>query len=117
MGYVPVAAVFTAIIVVFTLLYNLVGFGKVRSAERKLKITLPENIDYTDLFDDLFKEYTTFNELVRVRTTNMGSLFQVIYRVRIRNVSKTKEFLDAIRCRNGNLDIVCSLPAYGKEEL
>ena len=117
MGYVPVAAVFTAIMVIFTILYNLIGFGKVKSAERELKITLPENIDYTDLFDDLFKEYTSFSELVRVRTTNMGSLFQVIYRVRIRDSAKTKEFLDAIRCRNGNLDIVCSLPAYGKEEL
>jgi hypothetical protein len=117
MGYVPVAAVFTAIMVVFTLLYSLVGFGKVQSAERELKITLPENIDYTDLFDDLFKEYTSFSELVRVRTTNMGSLFQVIYRVRIKDANKTKEFLDALRCRNGNLDIVCSLPAYGKEEL
>ena len=117
MGYVPVAAVFTAIMVIFTILYNLIGFGNVKSAERELKITLPENIDYTDLFDDLFKEYTSFSELVRVRTTNMGSLFQVIYRVRIRDSAKTKEFLDAIRCRNGNLDIVCSLPAYGKEEL
>lgn len=117
MGYIWVAAIFTAIIVAFTLIYTLIGFGSVRSCERELKITIPENIDYTGLFDDLFEEYTSFFELVRVRTTNMGSLFQVIYRVRLRDVNKTKEFLDLIRCRNGNLDIVCSLPAYGKEEL
>ena len=63
------------------------------------------------------KKYTSFNELVRVRTVNMGSLFQLVYKVRLRDVNKTKQFLDELRCRNGNLDIVCTLPAYGKEEL
>ena len=117
MGLIWVAAVFTAIMVVFTLFYTLVGFGKAKSADRELKITIPENIDYTNLFDDLMKKYTSFNELVRVRTVNMGSLFQLVYKVRLRDVNKTKQFLDELRCRNGNLDIVCTLPAYGKEEL
>lgn len=117
MGFIWVAAVFTAIMVVFTLFYTLVGFGKAKSADRELKITIPENIDYTNLFDDLMKKYTSFNELVRVRTVNMGSLFQLVYKVRLRDVNKTKQFLDELRCRNGNLDIVCTLPAYGKEEL
>ena len=117
MGFIWVAAIFTVIMVAITFFYTLIGFGKAKSAERELKITIPENIDYTDLFDDLFEEYTSFNELVRVRTVNMGSLFQLVYRVRLRDVSKTKELLDALRCRNGNLDIVCTLPAYGKEEL
>ena len=117
MGFVWVAAVFTAIMVAFTLFYTLVGFGKAKSADRELKITIPENVDYTNLFDDLLKKYTSFNELVRVRTVNMGSLFQLVYKVRLRDVNKTKQFLDELRCRNGNLDIVCTLPAYGKEEL
>ncbi|MBO5105864.1 MAG: DUF4956 domain-containing protein [Clostridia bacterium] len=117
MGFIWVAAVFTAVMVVFTCFYNLVGFGKAKSADRELKITIPENIDYTNLFDDVFKEYTSFSELVRVRTVNMGSLFQLVYRVRLRDVNKTKEFLDTLRCRNGNLDIACTLPSYGKEEL
>lgn len=117
MGFIWVAALFTVIIVVLTFFYTLVGLGSTKSAERELKITIPENIDFTNLFDDVFKEYTSFNELVRVRTVNMGSLFQLVYKVRLRDVNKTKEFLDTLRCRNGNLDIVCSLPAYGKEEL
>ena len=117
MGFIWVAAVFTAIMVVFTLFYTLIGFGKAKSADRELKITIPENIDYTNLFDDLLKKYTSFSELVRVRTVNMGSLFQLVYKVRLRDVNKTKQFLDELRCRNGNLDIVCTLPAYGKEEL
>lgn len=117
MGFIWVAAVFTLIIVVLTVFYTFVGLGTTKSAERELKITIPENIDFTNLFDDVFKEYTSFNELVKVRTVNMGSLFQLVYRVRLRDVNKTKEFLDTLRCRNGNLDISCSLPAYGKEEL
>ena len=117
MGFIWVAAVFTAIIVVLTVFYTFVGLGSTKSAERELKITIPENIDFTNLFDDVFKEYTSFNELGKVRTVNMGSLFQLVYRVRLRDVNKTKEFLDTLRCRNGNLDISCSLPAYGKEEL
>lgn len=117
MGFIWVAAVFTAIIVILTVFYTFIGLGSTKSAERELKITIPENIDFTNLFDDVFKEYTSFNELVRVRTVNMGSLFQLVYRVRLRDVNKTKEFLDTLRCRNGNLDISCSLPAYGKEEL
>lgn len=117
MGFIWVAAVFTLIMVVFTVFYTFIGFGRAKSADRELKITIPENIDYTNLFDDIFKEYTSFSELVRVRTVNMGSLFQLVYRVRLRDVNKTKELLDTLRCRNGNLDIVCTLPAYGKEEL
>ena len=117
MGFIWVAAVFTAIIVILTVFYTFIGLGSTKSAERELKITIPENIDFTNLFDDVFKEYTSFNELVKVRTVNMGSLFQLVYRVRLRDVNKTKEFLDTLRCRNGNLDISCSLPAYGKEEL
>lgn len=117
MGFVCVAAIFTAIMAIFIFIYTLSGFGSVKSCERELKITIPENIDYTNLFDDLFDQYTSFNELVRVRTTNMGSLYQLVYRVRIRDVNKVKEFLDDLRCRNGNLDILCSLPSYSKEEL
>lgn len=117
MGFIWVAAIFTALMVVITFFYTLIGLGNTKSAERELKITIPENLDFTNLFDDIFKEYTSFNELVRVRTVNMGSLFQLVYKVRLRDVAKTKEFLDTLRCRNGNLDIVCSLPAYGREEL
>lgn len=117
MGYLWVAAIFTIIMLLFTFIYNLTGFGNAPKCDRELKITIPENIDYTELFDDLFKEYTTSAQLMRVRTTNMGSLFQLIYRIRLKDPNKTKEFIDAIRCRNGNLDIVCSLPSFGKEEL
>ena len=70
-----------------------------------LKITIPENLDYNDLFDDLFKKYTSSWELVRVRTTNMGTLYELCYDVVLKDETKTKAFMDEIRCRNGNLNI------------
>lgn len=117
MGYIGVAAIFTVIIVLISVFYSLVGFGNNQKGDRELKITIPENVDYSELFDDIFKQYTTSAELVRVRTTNMGSLFQLIYRIKLRDVNETKKMIDDLRCRNGNLDIVCSLPSYGREEL
>ena len=77
MGFIWVAAVFTAIIVVLTAFYTFIGLGSTKSAERELKITIPENLDYEGLFDDLFEKYTHKNELIRVRTTNMGTLFEL----------------------------------------
>ena len=81
-------------------------FGE-RGGARVLKITIPENLDYEELFDDLFEKYTRSHELVRVRTTNMGTLFELTYLVSLKSKNVTKEFIDAIRCRNGNLNIIC----------
>ena len=85
--------------------------------EKELKITIPENLDYTGLFDDLFGEYTRSAELISVRTTGMGSLYNLHYHVRLVSPEIEKQFLDAIRCRNGNLDIVCGKVPQVKEAL
>lgn len=117
MGYLGIAACFTVIMVAFSLLYTLVGFGEGNRAARELKITLPENVDYSELFDDLFEKYAKNVQLLKVRTTNMGSLYQLVYRLELRDDKQLKEFLDALRCRNGNLDISCAVPELGREEL
>lgn len=83
------------------------GLGQKDAGERLLKITIPEDLDYEGLFDDLFAQYTTSHTLVRVKTSNMGTLYELEYRVTLRSESIPKEFLDALRCRNGNLNIVC----------
>ena len=83
------------------------GFGEQKTAARVLKITIPEDLDYEGLFDDLFTQYTTSHTLVRVKTSNMGTLYELEYRITLRSESIPKEFLDALRCRNGNLNIVC----------
>ena len=93
-----------AIMAVLVLALTLFRFGE-RHGNRQLKITIPENLDYNDLFDDLFKKYTSSWELVRVRTTNMGTLYELCYDVVLKDETKTKAFMDEIRCRNGNLNI------------
>lgn len=117
MGYIGIAILFTVILLAIHLLYIHIDFGDTKKAEKELKVTIPESLDYTDVFDDLFQEYTTNASLIRVKTTNMGSLFQLFYRVRLKEGKKEKEFIDKIRCRNGNLDIICSRVNYGNEEL
>ena len=108
MGYVVLAAVFFVIIAAVLLLLTKLDFGTRRTDERLLKITIPENLDYDGLFDDLFDTYTTAYTLERVKTANMGTLYELQYRVTLRDAQVPKAFLDALRCRNGNLNITCS---------
>ena len=110
MGYVVVAAVFFAIIALAAVLLTVLGFGAGEADERELKITIPESLDYDGLFDDLFSRYTRSAELDRVKTTNMGTLYELCYRVVLREPGQTKAFLDELRQRNGNLNIVCGKP-------
>ena len=110
MGYVVVAAVFFAIIALAAVLLTVLGFGAGETDERELKITIPESLDYDGLFDDLFSRYTRSAELDRVKTTNMGTLYELCYRVVLREPGQTKAFLDELRQRNGNLNIVCGKP-------
>ncbi len=83
--------------------------------ERELRVTIPENLDYNDLFSDLFAGYTVSCKLLRVKTVNMGSLYSLHYLVRLKDPAGEKELLDAMRCRNGNLEISCGLPAEYKQ--
>ncbi len=107
MGYVVLAAVFFVVIAVVMLLLAAVNFGSKHDSERVLKITIPENLDYDGLFDDLFEKYTTSHELVKVRTSNMGTLYELQYRIVLKSAQPPKAFIDDIRCRNGNLNIIC----------
>ena len=111
MGYVGFAAIFFVIIAIFEFCMKKSHFGKVGNNNRSLQITIPENMDYEELFDDLFEKYTSRHELVRVKTTNMGTLFELTYQVQLKDVSTSKQFIDDIRCRNGNLKIICSREA------
>lgn len=114
MGYVVLAAVFFVIIAAVLFLLTKLGFGTRRTDERLLKITIPENLDYDSLFDDLFATYTTAHTLERVKTANMGTLYELQYRVTLRDAQVSKAFLDALRCRNGNLNIICSRELTGE---
>ncbi len=116
MGYVVLAVIFFAVLAAFILLLTWTRFAGVDMQERELKITIPEDLDYDGLFDDLFEKYTRSFRLERVRTTNMGTLYELDYRVLLRETPVPKEFMDQLRCRNGNLNITCSRVAM-KEAL
>ncbi len=106
-GYIGYAAAFAAIMCGAMLLYGFIGLGSDRNEERqkKLAITIPENLDYSRVFDDLFEKYTVSHKLVNVKTTNMGCLFKLSYDVELKGDASEKAFIDELRCRNGNLEI------------
>lgn len=107
MGFVGLAVISFIIISAVILLLTATGFGKASVAERSLKITIPENLDYEGVFDDVFAKYTKSAELVKVKTSNMGTLYELQYSIVLKGENVPKEFLDELRCRNGNLNIAC----------
>lgn len=117
MGYLMFALLFLVVIGAVMLLLAATPFGEQRGGEKDLRVTIPENLDYAGIFDDLFAQYASGAKLLRVKTTNMGSMYELHYQLRLRDEAKEKEFLDAIRCRNGNLNIVCGRVASGREEV
>ena len=108
MGYVTLAVLFFAIIGIFMLVLNLIKFGDGDENERTLKITIPENLDYDGIFDDLFSRYTKKATLEKVKTANMGTLYELQYSIILKSNEIPKQFIDELRCRNGNLNITCS---------
>jgi uncharacterized membrane protein YhiD involved in acid resistance len=118
MGYVALAALVTAIIGGVNLLLQATNFGKSGArVNRTLRITIPEDLDHTHLFDDLFERYTTYHELYSVKTTNMGSLYKLVYNVGLRNPDEERDFIDELRCRNGNLEIAMTRQEVATDEI
>lgn len=119
MGYLGFALLFTILMCLLSVLYNQLDFGVTQNAAtyKTLNITIPEDLDYTGVFDSILKYYTTSFELVRVKTTNMGSLFRLTYNLTLRDVSLEKEMIDKLRCRNGNLEITVSKQETSSAEL
>ena len=109
MGYLGFAVLFTVVMCAAFLAYHCLGFGaKKNTMFKTLTITIPEDLNYTDVFEDIFAEFTRSHELIRVKTTNMGSMFKLTYEVEILDAAREKEMIDMIRCRNGNLEIAVS---------
>lgn len=117
MGFLWLAAVFTVIVGAANVLYVISPFGKKKEPGKSLKITIPEDLDYTGLFDEVFERYTSSNELVEVQTTNMGSLFLLEYEIQFKQPGYEKRMIDELRCRNGNLKISCGRTAAVRDVL
>ncbi|MDE7478106.1 MAG: DUF4956 domain-containing protein [Lachnospiraceae bacterium] len=110
MGYIAYAFLFVIIMGLVEMFYARIDFGAKKHAalERTLNITIPEDLDYVDVFEELFNRYTSKCELINVKTTNMGSLFKLTYHITFRETGTEKAFIDEVRCRNGNLEISVS---------
>lgn len=108
LGYVWVALVLVVIIEALSITFNVTQFGRSDSKKRTLKIVIPESLDYNGLFDDIFARYTTRNELQVVKLKNLGTMFHLTYAITLKPGVNEKEFIDEIRIRNANLDVICS---------
>ena len=116
MGYIGVAAIFTVIITVANLILSSISFNGHGQEEKTLKITIPESLDFEGVFDDIFSRYTDKAELEEVKTSGMGSLYKLTYKIVLRQKASTKGMIDEIRQRNGNLEITCSRPVMVRAE-
>ncbi len=105
-GYVTIAIAFTIAINAVMAAVALIPFGSEKSMS--LHITIPESLNFANEFDDLFDSYTSKHRLVKVKTTNMGSLYKLFYEIEMKEPGKMQEFIDKLRCRNGNLEVMIS---------
>lgn len=119
MGYPGYAVLFCIIMGGVNLFYTAYGFGEKRQEEKKktLNITVPEDLDYAGIFEDLFQKYTSEIKMIRVKTTNLGSLSRLTYNLTLKETGTEKSFIDELRCRNGNLEISMSIQETGNYEL
>ncbi len=109
MGYLAYAALFAVILGAVSFLCNwFCQMQERRDVSKVLHVTIPENLDYGEVFDEILKQFTRSYELVNVKTSNMGSLFKLTYQVELKKDVSEKEFIDKLRCRNGNLEIMLS---------
>ncbi|MBR1416929.1 MAG: DUF4956 domain-containing protein [Bacilli bacterium] len=113
-GYILFATIFTVIISLVMVLINLIKFGD-EGNTKKLKVLIPEDLDYSEVFNDIFNKYLNSYELIQAKTVNMGSIFELTYDVNLKKNINEKEFIDKLRIRNGNLKISLSHPLADQE--
>lgn len=116
-GFLTFAAMITVMIGLVFFVLGKFSFGESKENEKDLRITIAEHIDYTEIFEDIFKEYTSKYKLQRVKTTNLGSMYELEYHITLKDVKKEKEMIDSIRCRNGNLTVICGRRSTVQEVL
>jgi len=112
MGYILYAVVFAIIMCLVMVILHYVKFAKPNTTTMQLKITIPENLNFQKLFDDILEKHTNSWNLKRVRTSDFGTLFEVVYNIDLKQSADQKMFIDELRCRNGNLNISLTLREY-----
>lgn len=117
MGFPIYAVLITIIIGIALIIYAKVPFGEAKSREKMLRVTLPENLDYTDVFEDIFEKYLKKVNEDRVKTVNMGTMYELSYIITMKDIKQEKAMIDEIRCRNGNLSVSCGRVPVNNVEL
>lgn len=111
MGYIGYAVLFAVLLCAAMTVLDGLNFGARRGAAMTLKIAIPENMDYFGAFDSILAEFTDSYKLIKIRTIEFGSLFEIIYDVKLKELSASKRFIDELRCKNGNLNVTLSMKA------
>lgn len=111
MGYIGYAVLFAIILCGAMLILTKLNYGTRRRSPLNLKIVLPEDLNYNGVFDKVFKEYITSNKLIKIKTTEFGSLFELTYDIMLKDMADSKDFIDQLRCKNGNLKIMLVMKA------
>lgn len=106
MGHIVFAALVTVLVALILFILSKIKFGEQGENERKLKVTIPEDVDYTYVFNEIFEKYTYFTKVEKVKTINMGSMYEITYSIKLKNNINEKDFLDEIRIKNSNLNVL-----------
>ncbi len=114
-GYIGIALLFTVIVCAVICILAFIPFGNEKAMN--LEITIPETLNFASCFDDIFKTYTKSCKLIRTKTSNMGTLYKLYYKIELKSADSIQEFIDQLRCRNGNLEISVAEAPEGIEEL
>ena len=117
MGYVTLAIIVTIIVALLMLIFSVILNKTANKNEKRLKIVIPENLDYSEVFNDLFEKYTNKVELFKSKTSNMGSTYELVYNVSMKKDVKEKDFIDEIRVRNGNMLVMLEREQVSEVEL
>lgn len=117
LGCIYIAIILVLVVEGMIVIFTLTKFGESNPKRRTLKVSIPEELDYTDIFDDLFEKYTNNHTLVKVKLKNLGTIFQLTYDIQLKDAKDEKKFIDEVRERNANLDILCSRQITNSDEL
>jgi hypothetical protein len=111
--YIAYGLLFVLVIIAVNFIFSFTKIGTPKkNLEKELRITVPESLDFEGIFDDIFDKYTTYHDVEKIKTSSMGTLYQISYRIKLKPGVSEKEMIDEIRCRNGNLDIVSSRVSF-----
>lgn len=109
MGYITYAVLFTIILSAVMVGLHLTKFAEQKSKTMQLKITVPEDLNFEGVFEEVLENYTASYNIEKIRTRDFGSLFELTYLINLKPEVNQKSFIDELRCRNGNLNITLTL--------